>query len=137
MEDPPGSPTVKAEPREHSDDAPALNTGEIINLISDDEDETVALTNVRTLGSPFEERQQEDSVNLGPSMLSAKPKPVKPSEKEVKAKRERLQAMVAAKQRDTTQKHREAGLAAQAAQPAQPAKRTPLVGRSTLFSTLR
>jgi SNF2 family DNA or RNA helicase len=43
--------------------------------------------------------------------------------------------MVAAKQRDTTQKHREAGQAAQAAQSAQPAKRTPLVGRSTLFVT--
>ena len=87
MEDPPGSPTVKAEPQEHPDDAPTLNTGEIINLISDDEDEP-APTNVRTLGSPFEERQQEDSVNLGPSMLSTKPKPAKPSEKDVRAKRE-------------------------------------------------
>jgi SNF2 family DNA or RNA helicase len=132
MEDPPGSPTVNAEPREHSDDAPALNTGEIINLISDNVDETAAPTNVRTLGSPFEERQQEDSVNLGPSMLSTKPKPAKPSEKDVRAKRERLQAMVAAKQRDTTQKHREAGQAAQAAQSTQ---RTPLVNRSELFVT--
>jgi hypothetical protein len=40
--------------------------------------------------------------------------------------------MVAAKQRDTTQKHREAGQAAQAAQRKQ---RTPLVGRSELFVT--
>lgn len=135
MEDPPGSPTVKAGPQEHSDDAPAPNTGAITDLISDDEDETAAPTNVRTLGSPFEERQQEDSVNLGPSMLSTKPKPAKPSEKDVRAKRERLQAMVAAKQRDTTQKHREAGQAAQAAQAAQPAKLTPLVGRSELFVT--
>jgi hypothetical protein len=138
MEDPPGSPTVKVEPQEHPDGAQSLNTGEIINLVSDDEDKTTAPANVRTLGSPFEERQQEsDAVNLGPSMLSTKPKPAaKPSEKEtLKAKREKLHAMVAAKRSETTKKHRTAGQTGQTAQTTQTAQRTPLVGRSELFVT--
>jgi hypothetical protein len=128
MEDPQGSPAIKAEPYDTFDDAPPFNTGEIINLISDDEDEDPAPANVRSLGSPFHEQPHEsDAVNLGPSMLSSKPKSAKPSQQDaLKAKRERLQAMVAAKQRETTEKHRIA---------AQPAQRTPLVGRSDLFVT--
>lgn len=130
MEKPPGSPPIKAEPHDNPEGAPPFNTGEIIDLISDDEDITTAPANVRTLGSPFQEQPHEsDAVNLGPSMLSTKPKPAKPSEGEkdaLKAKRERLQAMVAAKQRETTEKHRKA---------ARPVQRTPLVGRSDLFVT--
>lgn len=130
MEDPPGSPTIKAEPQDNPDGAPPFNTGEIINLISDDEDEATAPANVRTLGSPFQEQPHEsDAVNLGRSLLFTKPKPAKPSESDKdaqKAKNERIQAMIAAKQRETTEKHR---------MPARPVQRTPLVGRSDLFVT--
>lgn len=130
MEKPPGSPPIKAEPHDNPEGAPPFNTGEIVDLISDDEEETTAPANVRALGSPFQEQPHgSDAVDLGPSMLSTKPKPAKPSESEkdaLKAKRERLQAMVAAKQRETTEKHRKA---------ARPAQRTPLVGRSDLFVT--
>lgn len=128
MENPPGSPAIKAEPHDIPDEAPPINTGEIINLISDDEDETTVPANVRTLGSPFQEQTHEsDAVNLGRSMLSTKPKPAEPIEKDaLKAKRERIQAMVKAKQRETTEKHRMA---------ARPVQRTPLVGRSDLFVT--
>lgn len=131
MEDPPGSPTIKAEPQDNPDGAPPISTGEIINLVSDDdEDDTTAPANVRTLGSPFQEQPHESDVfNLGRSLLSTKPKPAKPSESEqdaLKAKRARLQAMVKAKQRETTEQHRMA---------ARPVQRTPLVGRSDLFVT--
>lgn len=128
MEILPDSPAIKAEPQDNPDGAPPINTGEIINLISDDEDDTTAPANVRTLGSPFQEQTHEsDAVNLGPSMLSAKPKPAKPIEKDaLKAKRERIQAMIKAKQRETTEQHRMA---------ARPVQRTPLVGRSDLFVT--
>ena len=130
MEKPPGSPPIKAEPHDNLEGAPPFNTGEIVDLISDGEEETTAPANVRALGSPFQEQPHgSDAVDLGPSMLSTKPKPAKPSESEkdaLKAKRERLRAMVAAKQRETTEKHRMA---------ARPAQRTPLVGRSDLGVT--
>lgn len=130
MENPPGSPPTNAEPHDHPDGAPPFNTREIINELSDDEEIITAPAKPRTLGSPFQEQPHgSDAVNLGPSMLSTKPKPAKPSESEkdaLKAKRERLQATVAAKQRETTEKHRKA---------ARPVQRTPLVGRSDLFVT--
>jgi len=131
MENPPGSPAIKAEPHDNPDGAPPINTGEIINLVSDDdEDDTTAPANARTLGSPFQEQPHEsDAVNLGRSLLFTKPKPAKPSESDKdaqKAKNERIQAMIAAKQRETTEKHRI---------PARPVQRTPLVGRSDLFVT--
>jgi len=130
MEDPPGSPAIKAEPQDIPDGAPPVNTGEII-LISDDEDETAAPANIRTLGSPFQEESHDSgAVNLGPSMLSTtKPKPAKPSAKEAFAG---VRAKIAAKQRENTEKHK---MAAQPAQPAQRTQRTPLAGRSDLFVT--
>jgi hypothetical protein len=127
MEDPPGSPAIKTEPQDIPDGVPPVSTGEII-LISDDEDETAAPVNIRTLGSPFQEESHDSgAVNLGPSMLSTtKPKPAKPSAKEAFAG---VRAKIAAKQRENTEKHR------MAAQPAQRTQRTPLVGRSDLFVT--
>ena len=62
---------------EHQDDVELFqNTkqGEIINLISDDEDETPTTANGRTLGSPFREPTSKRALpNLGSSVLS-KPK---------------------------------------------------------------
>jgi len=94
MEDPPGSPKIKTEPHDELDvappapQAPPFKTGEIIDLVSDDDDpETAASINVPSLGSPFhEEPQNSDAINLGPSMLSTKPMPTKPNPSKPSAK---------------------------------------------------
>ena len=70
---------IKQEPQD--DDGVSQNTrpGEIINLISDDEDEAPATANVRTLGSPFRGPPSKRALpNLGSSLLS-KPKTTIPA----------------------------------------------------------
>jgi SNF2 family DNA or RNA helicase len=84
--DDPGSPSqtpfktspspipIKQEPQDDAGLFQNTEQGEIISLISDDEDETSATANVRSLGSPFREPPSKKTLpNLGSSLLS-KPK---------------------------------------------------------------
>lgn len=79
----PGSPSpmplkaspspIRIKPEPQYDDGLFRNTeqGEIINLISDDEDNTSAAGNVRSLGSPFREPPDRRALpNLGSSVFS-------------------------------------------------------------------
>lgn len=118
MSDPPGSPPIKAEPQDTTNDALPSNTNEII-LISDDESEVVAPA---ALGSPFHEPHGSEAINLGPSMLSTKPKPsVKDNFAASMGEKIRAKQIATAKrQRDRTQ----------------PVQRAPArAGRSELFIT--
>jgi hypothetical protein len=132
MSDPQGSPAIKAEPQDHTDSAPLFKPGEIIDLISDDEGEVVAPTKVRPLGSPFDEQtlgsKSHDAINLGPSIMFTKPKPVEISAREAFAAREaKRKELILATQRETKARFNRA---------AQPSQRTPLpVGRSEMFVT--
>jgi SNF2 family DNA or RNA helicase len=79
--DDPGSPgpIIKQEPQDDAGLPQHLKQGEIISLISDDEDETPVTTNVPPLGSPFREPPSKKALpNLGPSLLS-KPKTIPPA----------------------------------------------------------
>jgi SNF2 family DNA or RNA helicase len=74
--DDPGSPgpVIKQEPQDDAGLPQHTKQGEIISLISDDEDETPATSDVPRLGSPFREPPSKNALpNLGSSLLS-KPK---------------------------------------------------------------
>jgi hypothetical protein len=70
---------IKQEPQDDMELFPNTKQGEIINLISDDEDETSTTANVRPLGSPFRSHSKRALPNLGSSLLS-KPKTVPPAQ---------------------------------------------------------
>jgi hypothetical protein len=128
MSSPPGSPAIKAEPQDSTDAVLPFNTGEIIE-ISDDEDEVVAPANTRHLGSPFHGESHEsnshaaEAINLGPSIMSTKPKATEMSAKEAFAP---IRARMAAESRELANKQR-------VTRP--PVQRTPRVGRSEMFVT--
>ena len=63
---------IKEEPQDDAGPVRSTEQGEVINLISDDEDETPTTANVRVLGSPIRE-PTKTLPNLGSSLLS-KPK---------------------------------------------------------------
>jgi hypothetical protein len=72
-------PPIKQEPQDDVELFQNTKQGEIINLISDDEDETATTANVRPLGSPFRSPKKRALPNLGSSLLS-KPKTAAPAQ---------------------------------------------------------
>jgi hypothetical protein len=72
-------PPIKKEPQDDAGLFQNTEQREVINLISDDEDETPTTANGRTLGSPFRSPIKKALPNLGSSLLS-KPKTALPTQ---------------------------------------------------------